>query len=105
MAGPPAGLPYACTAQLQSACHGPPQPFTEGSGRRELAAAVITDAGPLLARVIVNRVWLHHFGRGLVETPSDFGAQGARPTHPELLEDLAARFIENGWSLKAPYKS
>ena len=79
---------------------GAPQPFTEGSGRRELAEALVTDAAPLLARVIVNRVWLHHFGRGLVETPSDFGAQGARPTHPELLDDLTARFIENGWSLK-----
>ena len=79
---------------------GPPQPFTEGSGRRALAEALVTDAAPLLARVIVNRVWLHHFGRGLVETPSDFGAQGARPTHLELLDDLTARFIENGWSLK-----
>jgi hypothetical protein len=50
--------------------------------------------------VIVNRVWAHHFGRGLVETVSDFGAQGERPSHPELLDDLTCRFIEQGWSLK-----
>lgn len=76
------------------------KPFTLGSGRLELAKAIVTDAAPLTARVIVNRVWRQHFGRGLVETPSDFGAQGDRPTHPQLLDDLAARFIRNGWSLK-----
>ena len=54
----------------------------------------------LAARVIVNRVWGWHFGRALVATPSDFGTQGDKPTHPELLDDLAARFIEHGWSLK-----
>ncbi|MCA8988824.1 MAG: PSD1 domain-containing protein [Planctomycetaceae bacterium] len=77
-----------------------PRTFTQGSGRLELAQAMTSDAAPLLARVIVNRIWLGHFGRGLVNTPSDFGVQGDRPTHPELLDDLAARFIANGWSIK-----
>lgn len=79
---------------------GTPRPFTKGSGRLELAQAIVGDAAPLTARVIVNRVWKHHFGRGLVETPSDFGAQGDRPSHPALLDHLAARFITNGWSLR-----
>ena len=61
---------------------------------------IFTDGAPLAARVIVNRVWGWHFGRALVATTSDFGAQGEKPTHPELLDDLAARFIAHGWSLK-----
>src|SRR5262249_44847127 len=59
---------------------------------------------PLAARVIVNRVWMHHFGRGIVGTPSDFGSQGERPTHPDLLDDLAARFVAGGWSLKSLHR-
>jgi hypothetical protein len=78
----------------------PPRPFREGSGRRELAEALVSAGAPLTARVIVNRVWRHHFGTGLVETPSDFGSQGARPSHPQLLDDLTARFVAGGWSLK-----
>ncbi len=74
--------------------------FTKGSGRLELAEKICTDAAPLSARVIVNRVWGWHFDKHLVGTPSDFGVQGLAPSHPELLEDLAARFIANGWSLK-----
>lgn len=74
--------------------------FKQGSGRKELADAIVTDSAPLAARVFVNRVWKQHFGRGLVNTPSNFGTQGERPSHPELLDDLAARFIEHGWSLK-----
>jgi hypothetical protein len=74
------------------------------SGRRRALANWITDhehgAGHLLARVIVNRLWQHHFGRGLVETPNDFGLQGSRPTHPELLDWLAAELIRQGWRLK-----
>jgi hypothetical protein len=77
-----------------------PADFHDGSGRLELAEKIFTDARPLSARVIVNRVWGWHFDRHLVGTPSDFGAQGLQPTHPELLEDLSARFIANGWSLK-----
>jgi len=74
--------------------------FKNGSGRLELADRLFTDARALAARVMVNRVWGWHFGKGLVATASDFGTQGDKPTHPELLDDLAARFIEHGWSLK-----
>ncbi len=70
------------------------------SGRLELAKSIASPRNPLTARVFVNRVWHHHFGAGLVRTPSDFGRQGEKPTHPELLDYLAATFIENGWSIK-----
>ncbi len=79
---------------------GPRRSFTQGSGRRELADAIVDDAAPLTARVIVNRIWGEHFGRGIVATTSNFGTQGSRPSHPELLDHLAARFIASGWSLK-----
>ena len=75
-------------------------PFTDGSGRLELARAIVNRNNPLTARVIVNRVWQWHFGHGLVRTPSDFGSRGEAPTHPELLDYLAMWFMENGWSLK-----
>ena len=78
--------------------------FHIGSGRRELGDKIFSDAAPLAARVIVNRVWAWHFGKSLVPTQSDFGVQGELPTHPELLDDLAARFIANGWSLKWLHK-
>jgi cytochrome c553 len=78
----------------------PNETFKRGSGRLELAEKILTDAAPLAARVIVNRVWGWHFGQHLVMTPSDFGDRGERPSHPELLDDLTARFIANGWSLK-----
>ncbi|WP_425613930.1 PSD1 and planctomycete cytochrome C domain-containing protein [Anatilimnocola sp. NA78] len=61
-------------------------------------------AGPLLARVMANRLWQHHFGQGLVGTPNDFGAQGERPSHPELLEWLASELVNNGWKLKPLHK-
>jgi hypothetical protein len=76
------------------------KPFHEGSGRLELAQAIANKDNSLTARVLVNRVWLHHFGAGLVRTPSDFGLRGEPPTHPELLDYLAARFLEEGWSIK-----
>ncbi len=66
----------------------------------ELGDKIFSDGAPLIARVIVNRVWGWHFGRPLAPTPSDFGVQGEKPSHPKLLDDLAARFIAHGWSLK-----
>ena len=74
--------------------------FRHGSGRLELARAIVDPTNPLTARVAVNRIWMHHFGRGLVDTPSDFGRRAETPSHPELLDWLAARFVEDGWSLK-----
>ncbi len=79
---------------------GHPAPFAHGSGRLDLAAAIADRANPLTARVLVNRVWAWHFGTGLVRTASDFGMRCDPPTHPELLDWLAARFIDEGWSLK-----
>ncbi len=76
------------------------KPFANGSGRLELAEAIASDTNPLTARVIVNRVWGWHFGQALVRTPSDFGIRTEPPTHPELLDWLTKRFIEDGWSLK-----
>jgi hypothetical protein len=75
------------------------------SGRRKALAEWIASAeNPLTARVIVNRVWQHHFGEGLVRTPSDFGINGDRPTHPELLDFLATQFVQQKWSLKALHR-
>jgi mono/diheme cytochrome c family protein len=76
------------------------KPFTQGSGRLELAQDIASKDNPLTARVLVNRVWLYHFGEGIVRTPSDFGARGEPPTHPQLLDYLAARFMADGWSIK-----
>ena len=83
---------------------GDPKPFTQGSGRLELAQAIASPKNPLTARVIVNRVWQQHFGRGLVATPSNFGKLGERPTHPELLDHLATRFMAEGWSIKTLHR-
>ena len=75
-------------------------PFKDGSGRLELAKAIASPDNPLTARVMVNRVWIGHFGQGLVRTPSDFGVRSDPPTHPELLDWLASRFVKDGWSVK-----
>ena len=79
-----------------------PQPLRPGSTGRRLAFArwLVQPEHPLTARVLVNRVWFHHFGRGIVESVSNFGKTGTRPTHPQLLDWLAVGFVENGWSLK-----
>jgi hypothetical protein len=78
----------------------PPASGRSSGRRRALADWIASPDNPLTARVIVNRVFQHHFGRGLVRTPSDFGVQGSLPTHPELLDWLAGHFIQEGWSLK-----
>ena len=74
------------------------------SRRTALAAWLASPENPLTARVMVNRIWQHHFGRGLVATPSDFGTRGSRPTHPELLDWLAGEFVAQGWSIKALHR-
>jgi uncharacterized coiled-coil protein SlyX len=79
-------------------------PDTTGSGRLQLADWLVSRSNPLTARVLVNRIWQHHFGKGLVSTPSDFGLRGSAPTHPELLDYLASRFKADGWSIKKMHR-
>ena len=93
----PRGLPA-----ILAGAEADPKPFTQGSGRLELAEAIVQH--PLTARVIANRVWLHHFGRGIVASPSNFGVMGDRPSHPELLDYLASRLVENKWSIKSLHR-
>ncbi len=76
------------------------KPFSNGSGRLELARAIASSDNPLTPRVLVNRVWIHHFGIGLVQTPSDFGLRAQPPSHPALLDYLAYEFVKEGWSIK-----
>lgn len=80
------------------------KPFTHGSGRRELAEAIAHQDNPLTARVLVNRIWTHHFGQGLVDTTSNFGLRATPPSHPELLDYLAFRFSHEGWSIKTLHR-
>lgn len=80
------------------------EPIKEGSGRLQLAQWVSSPENPLTARVMVNRIWQHHFGQGIVRTPGNFGKLGEPPTHPELLDWLAAEFIRSGWSVKAMHR-
>lgn len=79
-------------------------PSTTESGRRELAHWLTHPNNPLTARVMANRLWHYHFGRGIVETVNDFGIRGKRPKHPDLLDYLATRFINSGWSMKALHR-
>ncbi len=81
-----------------------PADLPEQERRRALADWIASPENPLTARVIVNRIWQHHFGHGIVDTPSDFGAMGARPTHPELLDWLASELVARGWRLKAIHR-
>jgi cytochrome c553 len=86
---------------VQVISDGTPPPVSEGSGRRELADWLASRENPLTARVMVNRVWLHLFGRGLVPTPDNFGAAGQPPSQPELLDFLAVSFMDQSWSVKS----
>lgn len=79
-------------------------PTESSSGRAQLADWILAKDNPLPARVMANRIWQHHFGRGIVPTPNDFGKQGRPATHPELLDHLAAKFREGGWSMKAMHR-
>ncbi|MEX0742671.1 MAG: DUF1553 domain-containing protein, partial [Phycisphaeraceae bacterium] len=83
----------------------PPDMPDDASGRLEFAHWLTDPAHPLTARVMVNRIWQHHFGEGLVRTPSNFGLRGEEPSHPELLDHLAQRFIEQGWSIKQLHRA
>jgi hypothetical protein len=80
------------------------QPITQGSGRLQLAEWLASPDNPLTARVLVNRLWQHHFGDAIVRTANNFGERGERPTHPELLDYLARRFVQSGWSMKAMHR-
>jgi len=93
----PRAFPAALTGGAVPAIH-------QGSGRRELGEWLSSSRNPLAARVMVNRIWQHHFGEGIVRTPSNFGHLGDAPSHPELLDHLASRFVESGWSMKAMHR-
>jgi len=93
----PRGVPRVLAAAA-------PVAIGPGSGRRELAAWLASPSHPLTARVMVNRLWQHHFGAGLVPVEGGFGLRGAPPSHPALLDHLASRFVESGWSVKAMHR-
>ncbi len=90
--------------RIAPAVTGSHSPFHDGSGRLELANAIVARDNPLTARVIVNRIWQGHFGTGLVSTPGDFGLRGESPTHPELLDHLATELVRGGWSIKSLHR-
>ena len=93
----PRGTPRVISSEFR-------EPITTGSGRLQFARWLANSENPLTARVMVNRIWKHHFGQGLVRTMENFGKMGERPTHPKLLDLLAQRFIESGWSVKALHR-
>jgi len=103
--GNPASPGEPVTRRFPTILAGDDQPeLPPGSGRLEFAQWLASPKNPLTARVFVNRVWQWHFGEGLVRTPSNWGLLGEKPSHPELLDYLAARFIEDGWSVKALHR-
>jgi hypothetical protein len=91
-----------CFPRLLAGDHQPP--ITRGSGRLELARWIASPDNPMTAKVMVNRIWQHHFGEGIVRTPNNYGKLGTPPTHPELLDWMALRFIDSGWSIKAMHR-
>jgi len=94
-------VPRRLLEALGGTRHAPPD---EGSGRLELARQLVAPDNPLVSRVIVNRLWHHHFGAGIVRSVDDFGVMGQPPTHPELLDYLARELVRNGWSLKSLHR-
>ena len=81
------------------------KPYTQGSGRLELAESIASPTNPLTARVFVNRVWQHHFGEGFISTPDDLGVMSGTPSHPDLLDYLASQFMKKGWSVKQLHRT
>jgi Protein of unknown function (DUF1553)/Protein of unknown function (DUF1549)/Planctomycete cytochrome C len=99
------GPPLVLSASGREIVFPKPAPQAKTTGRRlALAQWLVSDENPLTARVMVNRIWQHHFGKGIVETPNDFGRMGAAPSHPQLLDWLATEFVRQGWSIKAMHR-